>query len=71
MDGLVAHAAVQFVPRYQEAEWISERWPSRSLLLTLLQGGTGVLGQWVEDGRDRNVTCPGVSADLGKWFHQY
>ncbi len=37
----------------------------------VIQGGTGVLGQWVEDGRDRNVTCPGVGADLGRWFHQY
>jgi hypothetical protein len=29
-------------------------------------GGRGVLGQWVADGRDLDVTCPG--ADLGKWF---
>jgi hypothetical protein len=35
----------------------------------VIQGGSGVLGQWVEDDRDRNVTCPGVSADLGRWFH--
>ena len=37
----------------------------------VIQGGPAVLGQWVEDGRDRNLTCPGVSADLGRWFHQY
>lgn len=37
----------------------------------VIQGGRGVLGQWVEDNRDRNVTCPGVAADLGRWFHQY
>ena len=37
----------------------------------VVQGGPAVLGQWVEDDRDRNVTCPGVSADLGRWFHQY
>jgi hypothetical protein len=37
----------------------------------VIQGGSGVLGQWVEDGRDRNLTCPGVSADLDRWFHQY
>ncbi len=36
-----------------------------------IQGGPGVLGQWVEDSRDQNVTCPGISADLGRWFHQY
>lgn len=36
-----------------------------------IQGGEPVLGQWVEDGRDQNVTCPGVETDLGRWFHQY
>jgi hypothetical protein len=35
------------------------------------QGGRGVLGQWVEDHRDRNVTCPGAVSDLSRWFHQY
>jgi hypothetical protein len=33
-----------------------------------IQGGEAVLGQWVEDGRDKNVTCPGVEAALGRWF---
>ncbi|MBO9522636.1 MAG: hypothetical protein J7518_13955 [Nocardioidaceae bacterium] len=32
------------------------------------QGGTGVLGQWIEDHRDRNVTCPGAVRDLREWF---
>lgn len=36
-----------------------------------IQGGQALLGQWVEDGRDRNVTCPGVSGSMGQWFHQY
>jgi hypothetical protein len=36
-----------------------------------IQGGTAVISQWVEDGRDRNVTCPGESAYLPLWFHQY
>lgn len=35
------------------------------------QGGPGVLGQWVEGHRDRNVTCPGAMPDLRQWFHQY
>ncbi len=35
------------------------------------QGGRGVLGQWVEAGRDRNVTCPGATTSLAEWFHQY
>lgn len=36
-----------------------------------IQGGDAVLGQWVEDNRDRNVTCPGVSRTVEQWFHQY
>jgi hypothetical protein len=35
-----------------------------------IQGGRAVLGQWVEGSRDQNITCPGVSADLGRWFRQ-
>ncbi|TIC83922.1 hypothetical protein E8D34_15335 [Nocardioides sp. GY 10113] len=35
-----------------------------------IQGGDAVLGQWVEDRRDRNLTCPGVESDLVTWFHQ-
>lgn len=35
------------------------------------QGGKAVLGQWVEDRRDRNVTCPGAMPDLAEWFQQY
>ena len=37
----------------------------------MFQGGKGVLGQWVEAGRDMNITCPGTSATMGRWFHQY
>jgi hypothetical protein len=36
-----------------------------------IQGGTAVLGQWVDDGRDHDITCPGIAGDLGRWFHQY
>jgi hypothetical protein len=35
------------------------------------QGGPAVIGQWIEDGRDRNVICPGAMPDLQRWFHQY
>jgi hypothetical protein len=35
------------------------------------QGGPAVLGQWIEDGRDRDVTCPGAVTDLAPWFHKY
>jgi hypothetical protein len=37
----------------------------------VIQGGRAVLGQWVEDRRDHNVTCPGISGKLGRWFHPY
>ena len=37
----------------------------------MFQGGKPVLSQWVEDNRDRNVTCPGTSAEMTRWFHQY
>lgn len=35
------------------------------------QGGDAVMGQWVEDNRDRNVTCPGASEQMFRWFAQY
>ncbi|QYJ05235.1 hypothetical protein KUV85_06020 [Nocardioides panacisoli] len=34
-----------------------------------IQGGRAVFGQWVADRRDHNITCPGIAADLGRWFH--
>ena len=36
-----------------------------------IQGGEAVMGQWVEQRRDQNITCPGIAADLGKWFHRF
>lgn len=37
----------------------------------MYQGGEAVLSQWVEASRDFNVTCPGTSARMHRWFHQY
>lgn len=37
----------------------------------MFNGGRAVLSQWVEDDRDQNVTCPGTSAEMTRWFHQY
>jgi hypothetical protein len=37
----------------------------------MFQGGRALLAQWVEAGRDRNVTCPGTSTEMTRWFHQY
>ncbi len=36
-----------------------------------IAGGPGVFGQWVEAGRDRNVTCPGADLRLADYFHQF
>jgi hypothetical protein len=38
---------------------------------SVFQDGPAVLSQWVESNRDRNITCPGTSAELYRWFHQY
>lgn len=35
-----------------------------------IQGGRAVLGQWVADERDQDLTCPGTSAELARWFAQ-
>jgi hypothetical protein len=36
-----------------------------------IQGGQAVMGQWVEQQRDQDVTCPGIARDLGLWFHRF
>jgi hypothetical protein len=59
------------------AEWRAAGQTSRDEALRrcrgdwVIQGGQAVLGQWVEAGRDMNVTCPGASAQMLRWFHQY
>lgn len=35
---------------------------------SVIQGGPAVMGQWLQDSRDWNLTCPGVSRDLGRYF---
>ncbi|KQY62656.1 MULTISPECIES: hypothetical protein [unclassified Nocardioides] len=35
------------------------------------QGGDAVFGQWVQDSRDVNVTCPGVRLQPDRWFHKF
>ena len=35
------------------------------------QGGPGIIGQWYTQVRDFDVTCPGTSAEMDRWFHQY
>jgi len=36
----------------------------------MFQGGAAVLAQWVGQGRDQDVTCPGQAPYLSLWFHQ-
>ena len=60
------------VPEWRAAGQTSEREArSRCGADWVIQGGRGVLGQWVENQRDRDITCPGATAQLGRWFHQY
>ena len=33
------------------------------------QGGIAIMGQWVEDNRDRNITCPDATGHLSDYFH--
>lgn len=61
----------------QLPEWRPAGESSRSAALErcggdwMFQGGAAVMVQWLEDNRDRNVTCPGESVQLPLWFHQY
>lgn len=34
----------------------------------VIQGGGALMGQWVEDNRDRNLICPGRERTLATWF---
>ena len=36
----------------------------------LIQGGVAALAQWVESGRDVDITCPGTETELGDYFTQ-
>jgi hypothetical protein len=57
-------------------EWRAAGQTSRSEALSRcgpdwsIQGGPAVMGQWVEQQRDQNITCPGIAKDLGLWFHR-
>lgn len=63
--------------RLNVPEWRAAGQTSRTEALSrcgsdwVITGGRGVLGQWVQDGRDMNTTCPGATAQLGRYFHQY
>lgn len=35
------------------------------------QGGPGVMGQWLQERRDHNLTCPDAITTMSHWFTQY
>jgi hypothetical protein len=71
-EGVVGDLTLGGVPEWRAAgETSAEEALDRCGPDWTIQGGDGVLGQWLERSRDQNLTCPGVSADLGRWFHQY
>lgn len=71
-DGVVGTLSLGGVPEWRaagqtsQAEALSRCGPDWSI-----QGGPGVLAQWVADSRDLDVTCPGTSAEMYRWFHQF
>lgn len=71
-SGVVGRYSLGGVPEWRAAGQTSqEEALNRCGADWMIQGGTGVLGQWVADSRDHNITCPGVEADLSRWFFQY
>ncbi|NYG59161.1 hypothetical protein BJ980_002084 [Nocardioides daedukensis] len=55
-------------PEWRAAGPTSEKEAVRRCRGESIQGGQAVLGQWVEDRRDRNVTCPYQVGQLANWF---
>lgn len=69
-EGVVGDLALG-VPEWRAAGQTSdEEALSRCGADWVIQGGSAVMGQWVEASRDMNLTCPGV-VDLAAYFHQY
>jgi hypothetical protein len=63
--------------RFGVPEWRAAGQTSRAEALRrcgsdrMFQGGKAILGQWVAGGRDIDITCPGTSSDMLRWFHLY
>lgn len=69
--GVVGDFSLGGVPEWRAAgQTSSAEALSRCSAEWSIQGGQGIIGQWVEDARDQNLTCPGVS-DLQQWFYRY
>lgn len=63
LGGIPEWRAAGETSREEALERCGEEWS--------FQGGPGVIGQWVEDNRDLNVTCPGAARQMFRWFSQY
>jgi hypothetical protein len=64
--------------RYSRPEWratghTNQATAAKACSGAAIQGGRAVLGQWVHENRDWNVTCPGYATTsvLKKHFHKY
>jgi hypothetical protein len=68
-EGLVGDLSLGAVPEWRAAGQTSQAEAlSRCGEDWSIQGGDGVLGQWVQDSRDKNITCPGAEKRLGEFF---
>ncbi len=71
-EGVVGELSLGGVPEWRaagqtsQAEALSRCGPDWTI-----QGGDGVMGQWVQYERDLNITCPGAEKQMFRFFHQY
>ena len=71
-EGVVGDLSLGGVPEWRAAGQTSQAEAlSRCGDDWSIQGGDGVLGQWVQYERDLNITCPGAEKQLFRFFHQY
>jgi hypothetical protein len=70
--GVVGDLSLGGVPEWRAAGQTSQAEAlSRCGRDWTIQGGDGVLGQWVQYSRDLNITCPGAERQMFRYFHQY
>ena len=71
-DGVVGDLSLGGIPEWRAAGQTSQTEAlSRCGSDWSIQGGDGVMGQWVQYSRDLNITCPGVERQMFRYFHQY
>ena len=71
-EGVVGDFSLGGVPEWRAAGQTSQAEALRRCKDDwAFQGGIGIMGQWVQYGRDRNITCPGATGHLTDYFHQF